>query len=92
MNIIICGAGTVGYSIAKQLSAQGHSITVIDQESKDIKKINDNCCPTERVCHMGIRFFQIQDWAHKDIIMKHIPGAINPPNDATKPLGAVSSL
>jgi len=42
MNIIICGAGTVGYSIAKQLSAQGHSITVIDQESKDIKKINDN--------------------------------------------------
>ena len=30
MNIIICGAGRVGYSISKQLSAQGHSITVIE--------------------------------------------------------------
>ena len=41
MNIIICGAGKVGYSISKQLSAQGHSVTVIDQSSEDIKKIND---------------------------------------------------
>ena len=42
MNIIICGAGKVGYSICKQLSAQDHSITVIDQSPEDIKKINDN--------------------------------------------------
>ncbi len=41
MNIIICGAGKVGFSISKQLSDQGHSITVIDQSSEDIKKIND---------------------------------------------------
>jgi trk system potassium uptake protein TrkA len=41
MNIIICGAGKVGVSISKQLSAQGHSVTVIDQSSEDIKKIND---------------------------------------------------
>ena len=40
MNIIICGAGKVGFSISKQLSAQGHSVTVIDQSSEDIKKIN----------------------------------------------------
>ena len=42
MNIIICGAGTVGFSISKQLNAQGHSITVIDQSSEFIQKINDN--------------------------------------------------
>lgn len=42
MNIIICGAGQVGYSIANQLSQQGHSITVIDKTSADIQKINDN--------------------------------------------------
>ena len=30
MNIIICGAGRVGFTIAKQLSEQGHSITVIE--------------------------------------------------------------
>ena len=41
MNIIICGAGKVGFSISKQLSAQGHSVTVVDQSSEDIKKIND---------------------------------------------------
>ena len=39
MNIIICGAGKVGFSISKQLSAQGHSVTVIDQSSEDIKKL-----------------------------------------------------
>ncbi len=42
MNIIICGAGMVGFSISKQLQSQGHSVTVIDQSSEDIKKINDN--------------------------------------------------
>ena len=41
MNIIICGAGRVGFTIAKQLSEQSHSITVIDQSSEDIQKIND---------------------------------------------------
>ena len=41
MNIIICGAGKVGFSISKQLSAQGHSITVVDQSSELIQKIND---------------------------------------------------
>ena len=41
MNIIICGAGRVGFTIAKLLSEQGHSITIIDQSSEDIQKIND---------------------------------------------------
>ena len=42
MNIIICGAGRVGFTIAKILSEQGHSITVIDQSSDDIQKIDDS--------------------------------------------------
>ena len=41
MNIIICGAGKVGYSICNQLSQQGHSVTVIDKNGVDIQKIND---------------------------------------------------
>ena len=41
MNIIICGAGKVGFSISKALSAQGHSVTVVDQSSDDIKNINE---------------------------------------------------
>ena len=35
MNIIICGAGRVGFTIAKLLSEQNHSITIIDQSSED---------------------------------------------------------
>ena len=42
MNIIICGAGRVGFTIAKLLSEQSHSITVIDQSSEDIQKISDS--------------------------------------------------
>ena len=42
MNIIVCGAGRVGFSIAKQLSAQSHSITMIDQSSEDIQKISES--------------------------------------------------
>ena len=41
MNIIICGAGRVGFSISEQLSAQDHSVTVIDQSSELVQKIND---------------------------------------------------
>ena len=42
MNIIICGAGRVGFTIAKLLSEQNHSITIIDQAIEDIQKINES--------------------------------------------------
>tara|TARA_A100001011_G_scaffold398327_1_gene502337 strand:+ start:1780 stop:3153 length:1374 start_codon:yes stop_codon:yes gene_type:complete len=42
MNIIICGAGRVGFTIAKLLSEQNHSITIIDQSSEDIQKIDES--------------------------------------------------
>ena len=42
MNIIICGAGRVGFTISKLLSEQGHSITVIDLSSEDTQKISDS--------------------------------------------------
>jgi len=42
MNIIICGAGRVGFTIAKLLTDQNHSITIIDQSSEDIQKINES--------------------------------------------------
>ena len=42
MNIIICGAGRVGYTISKLLTEQDHSVTIIDQSSDDIQKINEN--------------------------------------------------
>jgi len=41
MNILICGAGRVGFSICAQLVKQGHAVTVVDKNSADIQKIND---------------------------------------------------
>ena len=42
MNIIICGAGRVGFTIAKLLTEQDHSVTIIDQSSEDIQKLNES--------------------------------------------------
>ncbi|MFO1242315.1 MAG: Trk system potassium transporter TrkA [Rickettsiales bacterium] len=40
MKILICGAGQVGSSIARQLSREGHEITLIDQNAELIQDIN----------------------------------------------------
>lgn len=43
MQIIIIGAGTVGAAICKQLSAEGHSITVIDNDPDALHDISNIC-------------------------------------------------
>ncbi|PHR93338.1 MAG: Trk system potassium transporter TrkA [Robiginitomaculum sp.] len=40
MNIIICGAGRVGYGIAKKLSAENNSVTVVDLAADLIQNIS----------------------------------------------------
>ena len=41
MNIIIVGGGKVGYSVAETLSAEGHDITMIDQNAAAIERISN---------------------------------------------------
>jgi len=41
MNIIIIGAGGVGFNLAKKLSV-GHKVTIIDKNSEALKKIEEN--------------------------------------------------
>ena len=41
MKSIVCGAGVVGSSIAEKLSSEGLDVTVIDQSSELITKINE---------------------------------------------------
>ena len=52
MNIIIAGNGKVGTSLARQLSAEGHNLTIIDADPKvlessiekyDVMTVNGNC-------------------------------------------------
>ena len=44
MKSIVCGAGVVGTSIAEKLSSEGLEVTVIDQSSELIAKINEKEC------------------------------------------------
>jgi trk system potassium uptake protein TrkA len=41
MKVIVCGAGQVGYSIARQLSMENNDVTVVDQSSELISQITD---------------------------------------------------
>ena len=39
MKIIICGAGEVGYSLAKYLSSEDMQVTVIDDDTEKLQKM-----------------------------------------------------
>ena len=41
MKVIICGAGQVGFGIARQLAEEQNSVTVIDQAPELIQRISD---------------------------------------------------
>ena len=41
MKVIICGAGQVGFNIARYLAAEGNDVTVIDQSQELIHRISD---------------------------------------------------
>jgi trk system potassium uptake protein TrkA len=42
MNVIICGAGQVGFSIARYLAAEGNDVTVVDQDPQLIGRVNES--------------------------------------------------
>ena len=42
MKILIIGAGAVGFNIAKQLSKEGHDISVIDENPKLVRQVSEN--------------------------------------------------
>ena len=41
MRVIICGAGQVGWQIARQLSGEGHDVALIDRDERLIQQVND---------------------------------------------------
>lgn len=41
MKVIICGAGQVGFGIARQLAAEQNSVTVIDQSADLVRQVTD---------------------------------------------------
>src|SRR5690349_18683994 len=41
MKVIVCGAGQVGFNIARYLSTEGGDVTVIDQQADLVEKVTD---------------------------------------------------
>ena len=41
MKVIVCGAGQVGYNIARQLSLENHDVTVIDSSDENIRSVSE---------------------------------------------------
>ncbi|MEE2969171.1 MAG: Trk system potassium transporter TrkA [Pseudomonadota bacterium] len=41
MKVIVCGAGQVGFHIARQLAAENHDVTVIDQSEEQIRQVGN---------------------------------------------------
>ncbi len=42
MKVIVCGAGQVGFHIARQLSLENNDVTVIDQSPDLVRRVSDN--------------------------------------------------
>jgi hypothetical protein len=76
--------------VLADLGYKQHNPTVIYEDNASAINIINSRTPTERSRHIDTPYFAIQDWkADGSILMKHIPGIINPSDDLTKPLGWV---
>ena len=41
MKVIVCGAGQVGFNIARHLAGESNDVTVIDQSADLIRRVSD---------------------------------------------------
>lgn len=64
MNIIIAGSGKVGLTLARQLSAEGHDLTLIDSDASvlesameqlDVMAVRGNCASMPVLLQAGVR-------------------------------------
>lgn len=64
MNIIIAGGGKVGRTLARQLSAEGHDLTLVDKEGSvldttveqfDVMAVQGNCASMSVLIRAGVR-------------------------------------
>jgi len=77
-------------AIMKELGFAPLGPTPIYEDNESAIKMINAKIPTPRSRHIDIQHFAIQDWKDDgDIVMRHIPGIINPSDDLTKPVGWV---
>ena len=74
--------------VLMELNALSPGATELFVDNQAALNMINESRPTPRARHIEIQHFAIQEWRTKgDIIMRHIPGIINPSDDLTKVLG-----
>jgi hypothetical protein len=77
-------------SILRELGFPPDGPTIIYEDNQSTINIINNGKPTERTRHVDIQWFAIQEWRKAgDLILRHLPGTINPADALTKPLGRI---
>jgi len=77
-------------SILSELGFPQLAPTVLYCDNQSAINMINARIPTDRSRHILIQYFAIQDWKEDgDIILRFIPGILNPSDDLTKPLGWV---
>ena len=73
-----------------ELGFPQHGPTPIYEDNMSAINMINSKIPSDRSRHIDIQHFAIHDWkAAGDIVMRHIPGIINPSDGLTKSLGWV---
>ena len=76
--------------ILKELGFPLNAPTPVYMDNMSAINMINSKVPTERSRHIDIQYFAVQDWKDSGaLIMKFIPGVLNPSDDLTKPLGWV---
>jgi hypothetical protein len=92
--LIACNAGAkVAKYVRFVLNDLGfpQATTVIYEDNEPTENIVNHNRPTERSCHIKIRYFGLQHWrALGDITLLHVPGIVNPADALTKALARVA--
>ena len=77
-------------SVLKELDFDFEGPSVIYEDNMAAIAMINSKKPTERTRHIDVQHFAIQEWRDDNkIVMRHLPGAINPADSLTKPLGWV---
>ena len=69
MEIIIVGAGKVGYTVAQQLCSEGHSVTVVDRSPARIELISGSLDANAICDEAGIDSLRLAGAAHADLLI-----------------------
>lgn len=69
MNIIIAGAGKVGFTLAQYLSREGHSVTVIDRSEERIALVNTSLDVISVCGRVDIDLLRLAGVEHADLLI-----------------------